>query len=169
MATLEGNELVNAESITALMALFGAKYYTSSFYGYIMSGTWISRGTATYDYLSGDGTTFSLTQTGDDSQNKTTKFVVTFGEDSLWHLTLGMSVNKQGASFDNEYKISLSDNSLVFSPSTRERSTTSTTREDYFDAYLRVKKGTKLTVNSVGLTRSALEYGYLFFNASRVC
>lgn len=169
MAVLEGNELVNVESVTALMALFGAKYYTSSFYGYIMSGTWISRDTATYEYLSGDGTTFSLTQTGNDNQDKTTKFVVTFGEDSLWNLTLGMSVNTQGANFENKYKISLSDNSLVFSPSTRERTTTSTTREDYFDAYLRVKKGTKLTVSSVGLTRSTSQWGYLFFNASRVC
>lgn len=42
MATLEGNELVNVESVTALMALFGAKYMgtyiSTSAFGFVANG-----------------------------------------------------------------------------------------------------------------------------------
>lgn len=169
MATLEGNELVNVESVTALMSLFGAKYCASFFDGYVLSGRSENRQTPIYKYLSSDGTKFSLTQTGSAGDFKNNKFSITFGEDSLWHVTFGIRRFSNDDNFEGEYTISMSDGSLVLQPSKNTIEGALDRVINYFDAYIRVKKGTKFTVNCSDTGSAYNGYGYFYFDAFRVC
>lgn len=168
MAALEGNELVNIESVTALMSLFGAKYRASYFSGHVISGTNIVQQTPTSEYLSSDGTTFSLNQTGGRSTNKITTFSLTVGEDSLWYVDLWGDSSDSGNTLRNDYTVSVSDSSLVLSPKARSVDLT-TTGVHYFASYLRLKKGVSFNVRCDANGPMNATHGQLRFDVFRVC
>lgn len=171
MATLEGNELVNVESVTALMALFGAKYYGAFYEGTILTEYGGAKRTPTYRSSTYDGSTFSLTQTSGSLQ--TTKFVVTAGEDSLWQISFGGATNTNNKSYSYDVTVSSSDNTLKFSPANIEGSfpTGSSTQVNYrevFSLYVRIKKGQSVTISNTDGTIAHIQ-GKLKFEATRIC
>ena len=168
MAALEGNELVNVESVTALMALFGARYRASYFSGQVVSGRNITTQTPTSEYLSSDGTTFSLKQTGGRDTDKITTFSFTAGEDSLWYVDLWGNSSDSDNSLRNDYTVSVSDSSLVLSPKARNVDLT-TTGKNYFVSYLRLKKGVSFNVRCDANGPMNATDGILRFNVFRIC
>ena len=169
MATLEGNELVNVESVTALMSLFGAKYRASYFSGSVLTGHNINKQTPTFEQLSSDGTTFSFKQTGSSDADKITNFSFVAGEDSLWYVDLSGNSYKSGDNLRNEYTISVSDSSLVLSPTARTIDFSSDTLVSYLTLYLRLKKGVSFSVRCDANGPMNAAYGSLIFKVFRVC
>lgn len=168
MAALEGNELVDVESVTALMTLFGAKYRASYFSGQVTSGHSITQQTPTSEYLSSDGTTFSLNQTGGRATDKITTFSLTAGEDSLWYVDLWGNSSDSGNILKNDYTVSVSDSSLVLSPKARSVDLT-TMGVHYFASYLRLKKGVSFNVRCDANGPMNATKGQLRFDVFRVC
>ena len=171
MATLEGNELVNVESVTALMSLFGANFYGAFYTGNIYTG--YGEGKHTPEYMSStfDGSSFSLTQTTGGRQ--VSKFVVTAGEDSLWQISFSGLTETINKNYSYNVTVSSSDRTLKFSPSNIEGtfpvgSTSYVNYSTVLSLYVRIKKGQSVTISNTDGSTADIQ-GNLKFEATRIC
>ena len=170
MAALEGNELVNVESITALMTLFGANFYGAVYTGTIITGFGSQKFTPRYSSSTFDGSSFSLTQTS--GSYHVSKFVVTAGEDSLWKISFSGRTNGTSGQYLYDVTVSSSDNTLKFSPANIEGrfptgSSSSVSYTNVISLYVRIHKGKSVTISNTDGTSGA--QGEIRFEATRIC
>lgn len=153
MAALEGNELVNVESVTALMALFGAKYRASSFEGTSVASYYISSSEQDHPsntvLVSRDGSTASLKKTGGPNSYKTTTLTFVSGEDALFYVFFGLGFDDtSGVGSSGNVTISISQNTTVVSPSSIRYSNILRGDKTFLDGYVRLKEGEQLKIVS---------------------
>lgn len=153
MATLEGNELVNVESVTALMSLFGAKYCASSFEGTSIANYNISSSDSNHPtntvFISRDGSTCSFKKTGSSNAYKTTTLTFVSGEDALFYVFFGLGFNDtSGVGSSGNVTISISQNTTVVSPSSTSYSNKIDGSLTFLDGYVRLRKGEQLKIVS---------------------
>lgn len=176
MAALEGNELVNVESVTALMALFGARY-KGSYISTVATGI-VASGSPSYSkkiIINSDGSTITVPNI---QKIRSNKFMCSWSLEAasggLFYMRSSLTVTKSGTT---------GNQNLVITPKTSLGTTTFTpasitvdrlfgnvtTDETLFETVFRIKDGETFTYKEVYNVYVGHHEATTFFELYRIC
>lgn len=176
MATLEGSELVNVESVTALMSLFGAKYMGS--YIKTSASGFVRRGNASYKskiIVSSDGSTINVPNISDDGDSTfTCSFSLTSKSDGLFFMRSSYTVTTEGSNSNQKLTITpkTSLNTTKFTPTSFSISSLFghvTTDETMFETMFRLKAGETFSYKEVYDIYTTTQVAQTYFELYRIC
>ena len=176
MATLEGNELVNVESVTALMSLFGARYMGS--YIKTTANGLIRRGSPAYSrkiIVSADGSTINVPNISDNGDSLfTCSFSLTSKSDGLFFMRSSCTVTTAGTNYNQKLTITpkTSLNTTKFAPTSFSISNLFghvTTNETMFETMFRLKAGETFSYKEVYEIYTTTHVAATYFELYRIC
>lgn len=175
MAVLEGNELVNVESVTALMSLFGARY-KGSYIRTIATG-FVGSGNPSYvrkTIISSDGSIITVPNIQKSGSKFTCNWSLNAVVGGLFYMRSSLTVAASGTN---------SRQNLVITPKTSLNTTTFTpasltignlfghvtTDETLFETVFRIKDGETFTYKEVYEIYTTIQDATTSFELYRIC
>lgn len=176
MATLEGNELVNVESVTALMSLFGAKYMGS--YIKTSASGFVRDGNPSYEskiIVSSDGSTINVPNISDSGSSiYTCNFSLTSETDGLFFMRSSYTVSESGTNSKQKLTVTpkTSMNTTKFTPTSFSISSLFghvTTDETIFETMFRLKAGETFSYKEAYDIYTNTQVAQTYFELYRIC
>ena len=176
MAALEGNELVNVESVTALMTLFGARYKGS--YIRTIANGFVNNGSPSYlrkIIVNSDGSTITVPNIQESGESKfTCSWSLKAASGGLFYMRSSLTVAKAGSNSRQNLVITpkTSLNTTTFTPANLTISNLFghvTTDETQFETFFRIKDGETFTYKEVYDIYTSTQNATTYFELYRIC